>query len=249
MKLNPGSPDATEWDHDFEGDFHAADASFSTLIKWLETCRPGCKDGSLRDRFEPTFASESQLRMLTECVVSLAVRSPLHRESLIPWVDPDSTWRTIRDEQILIPANMADNQRRFADQIGTHAKFAALYTDKREFIFGDGFFQNLHGQVLPPDPRVLVPLTPTMAVVIYRPFSMMVEPRLSTIALTDSEVQVCNHFVQAYSKNELFFRSELPVLDAVFTCREHLALAPEGSFVELLFEGIPGVHEHSRRLF
>lgn len=249
VKLIPDSASKTEWDLDFESDFDAADRNFSALIDWLETCHRTRKGGSLRERFEPIPATDDQLRMLTECVVSLAVRSPLHRASSLPWLEPGSTWRTQRDEEILIRANMVDNQRRFAEHIGTRAKFAVLHAEGGEFIFGDGFFQNLHGHVPPHDPRVMVPLTPALGVIIYRPFSMLVEPKLSSIVLSESEVLCCNQVVQFYSKDQLFFRSQKPTLVDEFKRGEHLEVPLEGSFIKELFDSIPGVQKPNTRLF
>ncbi|WP_233259729.1 hypothetical protein, partial [Ramlibacter sp. WS9] len=76
--------------------------------------------------------------------------------------------------------------------IGGRAKFAVLFSSGKEFIYGDGFFNNVTGVGNPlHSPKIIAPITPMMAVIINRPTSFMVEPRLSTIVLSDDEVEAC----------------------------------------------------------
>ena len=100
----------------------------------------------------------------------------------------------------------------------------------------------LDGAVDPPYlPKILVPITPEIAVIICRPFQYLVEPRISSIVLTDDQVEHCNHAIQVYSRSEIFFRSEPPCLDSVFACGERYRYAHPDNPVDLLIRSIPGM--------
>ena len=87
IKLSRSGRDSTVWDECFEQAFDVADSNFPELIGWLSGLeripkRPG---SSVRERFHPVDVSDERLRMLVECLVSLAVRSPMNRESAVSW--------------------------------------------------------------------------------------------------------------------------------------------------------------------
>jgi hypothetical protein len=129
-----------------------------------------------------------------------------------------------------------------ADSIRSRGKFAVLYSTGREFIYGDGFFHNVKAVVNPPTaPKILAPITPLISVAISRPTMSTVEPRLVTIVLTDDEVDRCNHAVQVYSCDALFYRNDRPVLDEAFKRGEHLEYASSNNPIDTLFGAFPGV--------
>jgi hypothetical protein len=84
--IKPGRfPDgSTPLDTSFENAFDMADTNFPLVISWLESLHHEFVPGpELRDRFLAEFAPADKLRLLTECVVSLAVRSPMNREASV----------------------------------------------------------------------------------------------------------------------------------------------------------------------
>lgn len=243
IKLGNAPGDSTHWDTSFEDDFDAADSNFPSVISWLESLdRKPVTNGDLRQRFIPQAATDEQLCALTECVVSLAVRGPMNREASVSVAERLRGPLAERERNALIGMNMRSSQRLIADSIGARGKFAVLFTSGREFIFGDGFFHNVKGAVNAPlNPKILAPITPTISVIVSRPMSFSVEPRLSTIILTDKDVDRCNHAVQVYSRNALFYRSDRPFLDEAFTRGEHLKYELPNNPIDALFNAIPGV--------
>lgn len=237
----PGSP--MHWDSSFEDEFDIADSNFPSVISWLEGLdRKHISNGNLRQRFVPQIAKDEQLCALTECVASLAVRGPLNREASVSLAERLRGPLAERERNALIGMNMRSSQRLIADSIGARGKFAVLFTNGREFIFGDGFFHNVKAVVNAPfNPKILTPITPTISVIVSRPMSFSVEPRLSTIVLTDEEVDRCNHAVQVYSRKALFYRSDKPLLDDAFTRGEHLEYALPDNPIDTLINAIPGV--------
>jgi hypothetical protein len=109
-------------------------------------------------------------------------------------------------------------------------------------LYGDGFFHNVTAMVNAPyDPKIVAPITPTISVVVSRPKRFSVEPRLSTIVLSEEEVDNCNQAVQVYSSRALFFRNDAPSLQDVFTRGEHLRYANADNQLDELIRSMPGV--------
>lgn len=151
------------------------------------------------------------------------------------------------ERNALIALNMHRKQRMMADAIGSRAKFAVLFSREREFIFGDGFFHNLTGVTNPPNsPRILVPLTPSMAIAITRPWRFMTDPRLVSIVLDPPEVDEINRSVQIYSGAELFFRTEQPILGSEFLEAKHLQFAHPDNPIDTFLRSLPGVSDRDR---
>lgn len=240
----------TAWDFTFEQDFDDADSRFPEVISWLENLpHSAAADRAGQSLFRAQAATDDQLRALTECVVSLVIRSPMNRETFAELPGRFGFPATNVDRNAAVTVNMRGKQRTVADSIGASGKFAILYAEHREFICGDGCFNNLNGAVDPPHyPKLVVPITPVIAVIVCRPMSYMVEPRLSSIVLTDELVDHCNQAIQIYSRAELFFRTELPRLDSAFTSGERQRYAHPDNPIDALIRAIPGITDRDRSL-
>jgi hypothetical protein len=250
IKLGRIPGEATDWDSSFEKEFDTADNSFPFVITWLESLDRSLKmEFGVRSRFLLQPANDDQLHALTESVVSLAVRSPMNREASVALAENLRGQIDPQERKALIGFNMRHSQQLIVNSIGANAKFAVLFSSGKEFIFGDGFFHNVKAVVNPPhNPKILAPITPTISVIVTRPMSFMVEPRLSTIILSDDEVDQCNHAVQVYSRGALFYRSQKPTLDEAFTCGKHLEYAHPDNPIDCLIRKILGVPPRDRSL-
>lgn len=146
------------------------------------------------------------------------------------------------ERNALIGLNMRNSHRLIADSIGAHAKFVVVYSQGKEFVFGDGFFHNLRNiQNAPSSPKCFVPITPHICVLVCRPSSYMVNPKLTTLVLNDHEVDICNNTVQVYSKNAIFFRSQQPLLTEAFQQCQHLMYSDPDNPIDSLIHCIPGI--------
>ena len=219
---NKAGFNTTDWDFTFEQEFADADGRFTDVISWLNSLKHAPIVGdALRDRFRAQPATDDLLRALTECVISLVIRSPMNRDAFALLPERFGLPASNADRNAVISMNMHGKQRAMSDSIGSTGKFAVLFSSSREFIYGDGCFNNLDGAVDPPNyPKLLVPVTPEIAVIVCCPLSYLVEPRLSSIVLADEETDYCNHAIQVYSRHEMFFRSQPPKLDSAFTSGE-----------------------------
>jgi len=243
IKLGESPGKGDPWDSSFEKEFDEADNNFSTVISWMKSLnRRYMSQICIRERFLPQPATEKQLKQLTESVVSLAIRSPRNREASVSLAEQLRGPLLSSERNVLIGLNMRQSQRIVSDSIGGRAKFAVLFSKNREFIFGDGFFYNFFAVANPPhSPKILAPITPWISVIICRPSSFVVEPPLSTLVLTDDEVERCNDAVQIYSRRALFFRSQQPTLSEHFLSNQHLTYANPENFTDNLINSIPGV--------
>lgn len=234
---------STPWDSSFEDEFDKADTHFPVVISWLQGLdRQLTSHQRFRDRFVSQSTGDDELRRLTECVVSLAVRSPMNREASVAFAESLRGPLEKRERDALIGMNMRNSQRVVADSIGANAKFAVLFSHRKEFIFGDGFFHNVTAAVNRPlAPTIAAPITPHMSVVVTRPVAYMVEPRLSTIVLNEAEVDVCNQAIQVYARTALYFRNDRPVITNAFARAEHLHYTHPDNPMDELVRSIPGI--------
>lgn len=250
IKLGSHLGEPTPWDSSFEAEFDIADTNFPDAISWLKSLpHDFMPRRELCDRFLAQSVIDEQLHILTECVASLAVRSPMNREASVSLAEHLRGPIRNAERNVLIGFNMRRSQRLIADSIGSHAKFAVLISQNREFIFGDGFFHNVRAVVNPPiAPKIFAPITPNISVVVMRPPSFIVQPQLSTIVLSDEEVDRCNHAVQVYSRQALYFRSHQPMIEDVFSCGEHREYSDPDNPIDNLMRGIPGMPPRDRSL-
>lgn len=238
----------TYWDQDFEGEFSKADATFPGVIQWLKDvgATSDRRPKGERYRYTEIGATQQNLRDLAVCLISLAVRSPSNRESAASMVthvrdDPNiPSWEIDN----LVGVNIRNDQKKLSEQAG-EGKFAILLSKRSEFIFGDGFHHNVRSPVQGmPSPRMIVPVTPNIAVIYVIPKRWRVDPRLVCKTLTSEEVEWVNYSVQVYSKSEIFFRSEKPSTTDAFRAQTFQRFRTRDNVVDNLIDSIPGVHDH-----
>lgn len=155
IKLGRNAGETTVWDQNFEPIFDKADGCFPDVIAWLQSLdrKDVSKVKTLTDCFIPQYASNEQLVQLVESIVSLAIRSPINREAAVCLAERIRGGERLpeRERNTLITLNMRDSHKQAVSQIGSMGKFVVLYSPKREFVFGDGFFHNIDR------PQFLVP--------------------------------------------------------------------------------------------
>lgn len=243
IKLIQGKNSSSPLDNSFECEFEIADSNFPSVIKWLESLTYISKfTEHLENRFVPQICTKENLDKLTECVVSLAVRNPQNREGYLSLIE--SVGGKISSHRAVeIKLNMVKKQREIVKIIkNSEVKFAVLYSNSKEFIYGDGFFTNIIGNVEAPNfPYMVVPITPNISVVMVKPSSCKPEIELSTLVLRDSEVEVCNHTIQIYSKKEVFYRSDKPNIYEDFRCEKHLRYAEIDNPMNILINSMPSI--------
>lgn len=252
IKLNSIAGADSPWDESFEKTFDLADNEFPAVINWLQSLeREDRFDSILPERFLPVSCNKMQLTKLTECAVSLAIRSPRNREASVRAADFLRQSISQIERNALIGLNMRDAQRKVSDAIKADAKFAVLFSRGKEFIYGDGFFHSFTAPVNSlHNPMLLVPITPLISVIIYRPSSYNPHPLLSTLVLSDEEIDMCNYTIQVYSRDMIFFRNEQPLLkDDAFTRKEHCQYSEPNNPVALLANSIPGISSRNNSLF
>lgn len=243
IKLKKGEDSSSPFDTSFEHEFDTADSNFPNVIKWLESLSYTSKfDENLEDRFVPQAYTKKDLDMLTECIVSLAVRNPQNRKGYVSL--RESVGGEISSHKAVeIKLNMVRKQREIVKVIkNSEVKFAVLYSNSKEFIYGDGFFTNIVGNVEAPNfPYMVVPITPNISVVMVKPSSYRPEIKLSTLVLRDSEIEACNHTIQIYSKKEVFYKSYKPDIYEDFKCEKHLRYAEIDNPMSILINSMPGI--------
>jgi len=233
----------------FEREFQRADDRFPGVLRWLDDLdRKGPPfEASIEERMLTQQVTDIQFSDLIECIVSLAVRSPRHREQAVALAERFRGPLPERERNVLIGVNMRHSLRSAVQSISGRGKIAVLYSAEKEFIFGDGFFHNIIAPVQHvTHAKLCVPLTPWLAILFARPSSFRIEPRLVTIAVGPDEADAINHSVRVYSRNQLFYRSERPEIDDVFLRRDHCEYSDDRNPIDSLIYRLPGISPRHR---
>ncbi|MBZ9743173.1 MULTISPECIES: hypothetical protein [unclassified Mesorhizobium] len=243
--------EATPFDQDFENVFARADDNFPSVIRWLQGLE---RDDTPRSepfatRFRPADASDENLAMLAEGLISLAVRSPMNRQGAVSVAEQFRGSLPEAERNALIGLNMRNTHQEAVKQIGINGKFVAIYSPTREFIFGDGFYHNIRSPLnVMHSPTLLVPLTPNIAALFVRPMSYRTLPRFFTLVISDDEAERLNHAIQVHARKQIFYRADRPTITDAYSQERHLVYTAENPVKDLV-ESIPGVGRPIQRFF
>lgn len=244
IKIGHDSSVGSVWDESYENEFHRADDNFPEIIRWLdqlERCDPPF-DRSVASQILPQPVQDSRFDEILECVISLAARSPKHRERGASLAEHLRGPLPEQKRNALIGMNNRHTLRNAVRGVKGSGKLMVIFSPEQEFIFGDGFFNNLslNGEHWN-HPKVLAPITPWLSVLFVRPLSYTREPKLVTIVVSPEEADALNRAVQVYSRKMLFYRSEKPVIDEDFSRGQHMSFSDHRNSIDMLIQHILGV--------
>jgi len=238
-----GHPGETSpWDQSFEAEFDRADSAFPKVIEWLQEVAEKARllPGPLTGQFEPHDCSDALLTTLSECVVSLAVRSPMNRAGAVSTALHFRNAIPAHEQNAITGMNMRATQRQAADALGARGKFVVIHSPESELIYGDGFFHNvlspMNGHFMP---RIVAPITPRIAVAIFRPTAYRTDPKLMKLAIRRAEAKTLNDAVQVYAYNHVFYRAEQPTIIDDYKSAAHRMYSGDNPMLRLL-KAIPG---------
>jgi hypothetical protein len=248
VRMSDAPGESSPWDDSFEKDFDQADTSFHRVLAWvneLDRCGPPFET-SLPGRFLSTPVSQSHFNELLVCAFSLIVRSPRFRQIAGAYSIHHGVPGQERSVTRVMLANMRHSTDNLIKAFRGSGKAVAIFSPERELVFGDGFFTN----VSPPAqrvlrPRAIVPLTSSLAVLIQKPSSYIVEPNLFTLVVNRQEADELNNVVQIYARDAIFYRSERPSITPEFARAEHLSFADDRNFADRLCYIVPGVRDEA----
>ncbi|HML28911.1 MAG TPA: hypothetical protein PKE16_08745 [Hyphomicrobium sp.] len=239
------------WNSSFEDDFSTADNAMGALVDWLITleAQRERRPLALAERLNTQAMTRDERAMLSECVASLVVRSPLMRHRIdrqvmggrerLPNPFPEKV-EAKADYQTILGSNLKPLLANFSHRMRVTGKFCLLMSEDRELIFGDGFYNNFPSSAyVAVALRCIVPLTPTLAMLYTAPSECVPVPELSAIVLRRDEVDFLNLLVQVYSCERLFYRFEKPRVDQAYAGRQHMGLTHhQHPWLEVLFEAV-----------
>lgn len=249
IKLSHTAGEVSPWDVSFENEFERADSDFPQVIKWLNSLERNA-DGQAKDlksRLCVGEAPDKEFSKLVECIISLAVRSPMHREDAVRAAEYYRGPIANVERNGLIGLNIRHSHRKAVASLGCRGKAMIVYSPRREFIFGDGFFHNISAPVERlHNTKIFAPITPSVAVLYAYPMAYCEEPRLVTLVAMPEEVDRLNYAIHVYARTTLFYRSEKPEMTDAYQSGRHLRFSNEENDVERLIYCIPGVLRRRR---
>lgn len=213
------------WNTTFEEWFDRPDSEFPRIVQILEKLRE--LDQKARPEGEARVGlhilSDEDSELLCECLVSLAVRSPKFRAQAMSVVTELRGSVPKPEYKALSAGNIHQTYGHLRRNIGAWGKYLVIYSGNQEFIFGDGFYNNLSPAAMDiMGKTILVPLTPNMSVALYSVRGRPGTPNVATIEATADLVSLLNMTVQIYSKDCLYSRSQPPELLSHFMQNEYL---------------------------
>ncbi len=230
------------WQSTIEHYFDDPDRNMSSIIEWLASLKSEVDSEGTKEKQDLNQERESEnLDILRECIISLVVRAPKFRNSLNSSVESIRGKLDKSESKRLIASNIHQKYKALIKSSKGVGKFALLFSDEYEFIYGDGVYSNitpvteqLH------DIKLVIPLTPDIAVVWSSPMVFQTYPRIMSIVANKEIVAMVNNSVQVYSKDYLFFREQKPDLIGDFKIGEHRVYShqsdPVGKLVDSLIE-------------
>lgn len=247
IKLSASRGEETPWDSSFEEIFAHADDRFPAVIDWLSSLTSPVPEASarLQERFVPQPAPKPMLDDLVEGLVSLAVRSPMNREAAVGVAESLRGPLPEPERNAIIALNMQRCQRALVDAIGNRGRFVVLFSPEREFVFGDGFFHNIRSPMQTVNSlKIVVALTPEIAVGFWIPPQYTPEPRLHSLVVNANEAEAFNEAVQVYASNAIFYRAHKPEVSDAFRSGQHMMYTDSNNSMDRLLTSMPGTRSN-----
>lgn len=215
-----------DWQSSAEPLFSEADTNVTFFIKALrdneDLFKYVNKNGANYAGFSEEIDNFSQ-DIFFEFIASLIVRSPQFRSKAKITVESYGSYgNDISHKHHIIPANIAGAYKMASRAIASTGLKFVLFSEGREFFYGDGFLNNVPltnhyvGGV-----NCVVPLTPDMAFASFCPIGGY-SGGMRFVKLESSQVDQVNFATQLYSANFLFSRSKPLELSEEYRRGEHL---------------------------
>jgi len=237
------------WQSTIEHYFDKPDQNMSRIVDWLASFKKEVKTENTRIFLYLSQEKEDDnLDALRECIISLAVRSPNYRNAQNSFVEMLRGKLEKAESKRLIAVNIHQKYGTLIRNSKGTGKFAILFSEELEFIYGDGFYSNIDATTeLLSGLRIVIPMTPHIAVVWSSPMVYRSYPRLISIKADKEIVEIVNNSVQVYSKEYLFFRTQKPSLIEDFKLGEHRVYVRQTDPVHALIDSL--IPDGSRRRF
>lgn len=216
IKLSDNPEKRTGFDQNFEHFFDNADNNSNTIINLLSKIWTEHFKITSYKSIRSNHCSSKYHELIIEIIVALAVRSPLYRDRCIAPAEKLRGEIPKLEKDRLIALNMRDALKNITYHIKNEASIYLLLSKEKEFIFGDGFYHDIPAVTIPSrSPTILCPLTPHISVIIDAK-GRKKDDSLISISLNDEEIALCNDTIQIYSKSEIFYRNDKPILSSHF---------------------------------
>lgn len=214
------------WAGTVEPIFDHVDSNFPYLVQRLAAMRPRRRlfKRKLKSRIIPTPLPEEERQLLGQGIASLIVRSPAYRHFLKKGIQATQSRFGFPDgykfDSNLLSLTIDQHFPYMESALRIGGKVVLLHTWHREFILGEGYLNDLNGGHHQSAYRCLVPLTPNLAVFMFRDLEYRVAPNCFSVALDANEVEVINCITQIYTKDSILFRTQKPIIESFFAERE-----------------------------
>ena len=230
------------WNRSDEHVFDGVDNNMGMLVEHLEKIALQTQNAKLA-KWNPIHSNPVLRDELAPAMLSLCLRNPHSRylassmgRNLVGYERGSQIDRNVSLSNIL--ASFHAN----AKHLRGSGRFGIFFARESEFIYGDGFFHNVHisgdffGNI-----SMLVPMTPKIAVGYRLPSRYMTEPMFCVMNVGADIVTSFNNLVQIYSETELFFSNIEPQLIPEFERGEFLRIQAQHNPALHWLNQLPGL--------
>jgi Protein of unknown function (DUF4238) len=218
------------WNATIEPIFNFADSNLPRLVTSIlemhSVGRPfGASGvGQSQNRIRVYQIASQDRDAFSEGLASLVLRSPAFRHRIRSTINPYRTGfgqPDIHERDNLIAGNI---HQWYSNAVSDfrRAYMGLLYSRTKEFIFGEGYLNNVSGPTYTSNLRAVLPLTPELAIISFSGSGSSPPSEVCSFAVTDVEASAINELTQVYTRDYVYFRSQQPAILDAFAQNEFL---------------------------
>lgn len=213
------------WETNFEGEFDI-DSHVHQIVENIRALNPLITQPSSVSSYSPTFCrlDEGMHRNILLMLISLLVRSPANRfryeqfPKIAGFPVSENTGKGNMRQQYLTAKRLCETG------LISNQYFVFMHSAGEKFLFGDGIFDRITSglMVFRISGMALVPLTPDTCVYFCTSRLMSANVNCASISAAPWMVRRVNDIVQIYSRKQIFFLGEAPLLNERFLREQFL---------------------------
>ena len=167
--------------------------------------------------------STKEYEAFSEGLASLVLRSPEYRNRIL--LNTNHYRRAFGLSDADARGGVAGNIHQWYHMAVSdfrNAFLLLLFSKSNEFIFGEGYLNNVAGSTYTHQLRAVLPLTPELAVIAFGGSGGAPPAQVCSLCVDARVVLAINELTQIYTKDAVFFRSQKPDINDHFAQNKFL---------------------------